>query len=136
MKRGLLIALALVLAAALLAGCSSGKLPDGFVEADVLKEAENAVALLSAGDYASVEELFSAEMKAALSADSLKSALGPQLEKLGAYDSVTSSAVAGGKDDKLGEYAVAVLVCKYKNGSATYTISIDADAKICGLYMK
>jgi hypothetical protein len=36
----------------------------------------------------------------------------------------------------VGDYAVAVLVCKYENGSATYTISIDADGLVCGLYMK
>jgi outer membrane murein-binding lipoprotein Lpp len=136
MKKMSALLLALALCALALAGCSSGKLPDGFVKEDVLKEAESAVQLLSAGDYDGVEKLFSDAMKSALDADALQKALGPQLQKLGKFDSVTSSAAAGGKNSQIGEFATAVLVCKYENGSATYTISIDADGKICGLYMK
>jgi len=136
MKKFRFLALALALALAALAGCSSGSLPEGFVKEDVQREAEDVVTLLSAGEYDTVEALFSSDMKAALDAAALEKALGPQLEKLGAFDSVTSEAVAGGKNDQVGDYAVAVLVCKYENGSATYTISIDADGLVCGLYMK
>ena len=136
MKKFLVLALAFALALSALAGCSSGKLPEGFVKEDVVKEAEDAVKLLSDGDYDSMEKRFSSDMKTALDADALEKALSPQLEKLGAFDSVTSTAVTGGKNDQVGDYAVAVLVCRYENGSATYTVSIDADGFICGLYMK
>ena len=62
MKKFWFLALALALALTALAGCSSGSLPEGFVKEDVQREAEDVVTLLSAGEYDSVEALFSSDM--------------------------------------------------------------------------
>lgn len=48
-----------------------------------------------------------------------------------------SAAAASQESKSTGEnYAVAVLVCKYENASLTYTIFMDVDLNIVGMYMK
>lgn len=75
-------------------------------------------------------------MKEALDADGLEDALGTQLDSLGAFKEFKTEATQGGSDSEIGDYAIAVLICEYEEGSATYTISIDSAGNICGLYMK
>ena len=119
----------------LLCGCKAAPLPEGFSEEAVLSTAKEAIALLSVQDYDGAYELFSADMKAGLDAAGLESALGAQLKALGGFVEYKSTAVAGANNDDVGDFAVSVLVCKYENGSATYTISVDSDGLICGLFM-
>lgn len=132
-KLGVLLACLLIMS--VLAACGSKPLPEGFVEEEVLSEAENVVALLSARDYEGVTALFSPAM-AELDAAKLETSVGPSLDALGAFDRIKSKSTTGGRNDTVGNYATAVLVCEYEKGNATYTISIDEDGKICGLYMK
>ena len=67
----------------------------------------------------------------------LEKALIQQLSDLGAFVEYKSVMAAGTKDQKTQEdYAVVVVTAVYQNGNATYTISVDRDLAVVGLYMK
>ncbi len=136
MKKSMVLLLCLLCLLGLLSACGGNALPEGFNEEDVLAQAENVVGLLSARDYTGVAELFSPEMAAELDAAALELALDDSLGSLGSFESFGTEVVAGGSSESIGDFAVAVLRCKYENGKAIYTISIDRDGNLCGLYMK
>lgn len=120
----------------LLGACAGTALPDGFTEADVLASAENVITLLSCGEYEAVADTFSTQMAQALDAEGLEAAIGSRLDALGGFGAFKSRATTGKSDAVIGDFAVAVIVCSYENGTATYTISIDENGNVCGLYMK
>lgn len=119
-----------------MSACLGGGLPEGFDADKVKEQAENTVQLLSDGRYDAVVEMFSPQLKGDLSADALESALGGQLETLGAYTGVKSMSMGGSETEGIGEYVVVVMACNYENGSAIFTISVDSNYQLCGLYMK
>lgn len=129
-----LIALALLICLSL--GACAAALPEGFSQEDVSVRARETVSLLNDRDYGAVVETFDATMKEALDEARLREAFDGPLDRLGAFADFKSEALAGKSDPKIGEYAVAVLVCSYENGTATYTISINAEGEVCGLFIK
>ena len=110
-------------------------LPEGFDGEEVLKSARSVVAQLSEKNYTGVAEQFSSVMEG-LDEKTLSETIDQKLDALGTFVSVTSEDLTGGSSETIGECATAVLVCEYENGTATYTISIDKDGRICGLYAK
>ena len=118
-----------------LVSCSQKSLPDGFEGDEVLKGARGIVEQLSGKDYTGVVEQFSSVMEG-LDEETLSETMDQKLDELGAFVSITSEALTGGSSEKTGDFATAVLVCEYQNGSATFTISFDKEGWICGLYMK
>ena len=135
-KATLALSMAVLCLCLLLGACFAGKLPEGFVKEDVISKAEGVITLLSSKDYEGTAATFSDKMGKSLDAKSLESAIGSQLDDLGEFKEFKSEATVGKKDATIGDYAVAVIVCAYENGSATFTISIDANGDTCGLYMK
>ena len=93
------------------------------------------MAQLSEKNYTGVAEQFSSVMEG-LDEKTLSETMDQKLDALGTFVSVTSEDLTGGSSETIGEFATAVLVCEYENGTATYTISIDKDGRICGLYAK
>lgn len=136
MRKRMFMLFTLLYAAAIACACSLNALPEGFEEKSVLAKAQSVVHLLINEDYESVAGTFSAQMSARLDARALKNALGDSVKRLGAFKEYISMAATGSSDAEIGDFAVAVLVCAYEGGTATYTISIDSDGKVCGLYMK
>ena len=136
MKRKLKFLGSLLITVCLLTACTALALPEGFEEEAVSDRAEYVVEQLSVQDYEGVAAIFSPEMSAVLDAAGLETALGSTIEALGTYEGVTSTSMMGGSSESAGAYAVAILVCKYQNGQAIYTISIDQNNMVCGLYMK
>jgi len=136
MKKLILNVVIILLILSLCACGQSQALPEGFDEGEVLAAAEKAIELVSAGDYETLFGMFSAEMSSALSPEDLEAALSPVIEKLGAFKSFKAEATAGGSNEQIGEFAIAAIICEYENGKATYTISIDEDGMVCGLYVK
>lgn len=139
MKRLITLSLSFVVlmtAVLTMSSCFGRSLPDGFEADKVREQAENAVQLLSDGQYDEVVEMFSPELRAELNAEELESALGGQLEALGAYTGVKSVSMGGAEAGNIGEYVVAVMACTYENGSAIFTISVNSDYQLCGLYMR
>jgi|GEM_PF-680794 len=134
-------AAAAVLLAVAFAGCSAQKfedLPAGYDKDKVTAAAQNVAALMSAGDYATISDtLVREDLKTQLSADVLKNAAEKVMPKAGAFASLGDAAVGGYKDPKTQEeYAVAVIPVKYENQTVTYTLFLNADLKIVGLYLK
>ncbi|MBQ7999645.1 MAG: DUF3887 domain-containing protein [Ruminococcus sp.] len=120
----------------LLCGCnmSGTSLPAGMDPDKTLSRAQEIAMSISKGEFDSAEDSFSEEMKAQLSTEDLNDAL-EKMEKKGAITKYLSWSMRGASDDEAGEYAVVVLVCKCENGSATFTICLNKDSKICGLSM-
>lgn len=128
------IVLALVLVLGL-GGCAAG-LPSGFEAETVEQKAHEIVGYLNARDYAAVERAEREDVRSALGASVLEQALGEMLNGLGAFKQIDSTTLTSTKGESGEEYAVAVVTASYENGKAVYTISIDADLLVVGLYMR
>lgn len=118
-----------------LAGCGAAKLPEGFSEEQVYAKALDCVELLSAGEYEELSSSVREELKASLSPQVLEEALGETLAAAGSFLEVKDKA-AGSGGGSGEEFAVVVLECEFENASHTFTISLDKDLMIVGLYMK
>ena len=129
-----LLAFSLILS---LAACSSNKLADIYNEDEVVARAKSFVETVNSLDYDAVVSEIREDLQSQVSADSLEAAWGPMLSDSGAFKEYTTVVAYGQKDKTTDEdYAVCVLVCKYENASRTFTISMDKDLEIVGLYMK
>lgn len=136
MKKLCLSLLTLLLALSL-AACASAELAEGFDETEVKTRAKELVATINTQDYDAVVAEIREDLQGQLSAQSLEDAWAPLLEKSGAFETFSSVAAYGQADKATGEnYAVCVLVCKYENASRTFTLSMDEDMELVGLYMK
>lgn len=120
-----------------LSACSSTKLSDAFKEDEVISRAEKTVAVISTLDYDAIVPEFRDDLESQVTPEQLENAWSKQLNAAGKFVKYSSETVFGQKDKSTGEdYAVAVLVCKYENSTLTYTISMDKDLNIIGMYMK
>jgi len=136
MKKVLVPMMAIILILAL-AACSSNKLASSFDKDKVVSRAEELVQTVNTFDYGTVVSALRKDLQTQLTADKLEASWGSQLKAAGNFVEFSSEAVYGTKDKSTGEsYAVAVLVCKYENATLTYTISMNSNLEIVGLYMK
>ena len=120
-----------------LAACSAPTLSDKFDEDEVIGRSKQMVSLLNQFDYEAVVSEFREDLQAQLSAEELESALDETLVSAGAFKSVSSSAAYSQQNDAANEeYATCVLVCDYESAKLTFTISMDEELDIVGLYMK
>jgi len=133
----LLSPVAAVLLILALTACSSSKLAEGFDTDTVKTQTEALINLTNDQNFDGVVAMIREDLQSQVTADSLETGWKPLLDSSGAFEKISSTAVYGQKDQSTGEnYAVCVAVCKYANTSRTFTISMDTDYKIVGLYMK
>lgn len=131
------IILLTMLVMGVLTACGAGKLSENYVEDDVITKAEQVVELFNDKDYQAVTDMVREDLQEQLSADVLKSALDEKLTAAGEFMEYSQSATAGQQDKSTGEdYAIVVLICKYQNSNLTFTISMDEDMNLVGIYMK
>lgn len=130
--------ISMILCLATLCGCgvSGTSLPKGMNPDKALSQAQGIAMSLSKGEFETVAEQFSEEMSSQLTLEDLRETLEDEVEKHGAITKYLSWSMRGASDDETGEYAVVVLVCKCEKGSATFTVCLDKNSKICGLYMR
>lgn len=129
--------LLVMLVMSVLTACGAGKLSENYVEDDVIAKAQQVVELFNEKDYQAVTDMVREDLKEQLSADVLKNALDEKLTSAGEFVEYSQSAAAGQQDKSTGEdYAIAVLICKYENSNLTFTISMDEDMNLVGIYMK
>lgn len=112
-------------------GCGASKLSSNYNEEDLKTSSENVVNYLVEGKYDEVINMGSDELKNQLTADQLKEAYSPLQDKLGKYEKV-DKIVFQEKDG----IAIAVLIAKYENGKAQFTLSFNSDMKMVGIYIK
>ena len=114
---------------------SETKLPEGFDKTRVYKTSKNFITRLNNREYDRCYRRFNEDMQGAMDRYKLQSTLDSVLGSLGAFVrfqgvSVTPKKILGQ------DYAVCTVKCRYENGAATYTISLDKDLHIGGLYIK
>ena len=120
-----------------LAGCGIPQLSDSFDEKQVKTTAETVIETVNSGDYDAVVDMVREEYQDQITADVLEDAYAEKMDELGEFDSFKTEAVTGASDKNFdGELAMAVVVCTYENGSATFTLFFDTDYAITGIYMK
>ena len=135
-RRIVVALLALALSLGLFA-CAGKPLPEGFVQEDVGTSAEEIVGLATMGDYDSIVASLREDLKASVTADSLKESWGPIFEKAGAFESVTKTVFSGTEDKSTKEeYAVVQVQVKHADAKLLYTLSFDKDLALVGLYLK
>lgn len=136
MKKALIVLLAFALLLSFVA-CASSKLADIFKEDEVTDRAKSVVATINTLDYDAIVSVMREDLQSQVTADTFENAWGPLLNDAGAFVEFKTVVTYGQKDKTTGDdYAVCVLVCKYENASQTFTISMDKDLEIIGLYMK
>jgi len=136
MKKAMVLMMALALTW-LLAACGGAQLADIYDQDEVTARAEDVVSLINDRDYEAVTALVREDLRDQLTADTLRDAWDATLDKSGAFQEYKSETVIGQKSKSTGEdYAVAVLVGQYENGARTFTISMDQNLDLVGIYMK
>ncbi|PKM72115.1 MAG: hypothetical protein CVU91_10290 [Firmicutes bacterium HGW-Firmicutes-16] len=136
MKKLLLPILVVILILSL-AACSSNKLADIYKEDEVIAKAKNVVETINTQDYDAVVAFVREDLQSQLTADSLESVWKPMLDESGVFKDYKTVVAYGQKSKSTSEeYAVCVLVCTYENATRTFTISLDKDLAVVGMYMK
>lgn len=136
MKKIIVSAIAFIMLLSL-AACSSAKLADVYKEDDVVNKAKSVVDTINTQDYDAVVALVRSDLQAQLTADALESAWKTQLDESGAFKEYKTVVTYGQKSKSTDEdYAVCVLVCTYESATRTFTISLDKDLAVVGMYMK
>lgn len=121
----------------MLTGCGSTKLAEGFDEAVVTETAKEVVGLMNDEDYQAICDMFSDDLKDALTPEKLEESLGQIVTDRGDFKEIQNVAVVGQKiKDTEEDAAVAVVVASYENNKNTYTISFNKDMKLIGFFMK
>lgn len=132
-KRYFVVPAALAL---LLALCTGGsELPEGFDKNKVLLKSKQFIKRLNARDYQGCFGSFNEMMKGSFSLEKMESTMNPIFDVLG--DFVRVKGVSLTSKHALGtDYAVCTVKCIYENGPANFTLSLDPDLRIGGLYIK
>ena len=119
-----------------LTGCSKSELPAGMEQAAVEEKGKEIIELINAGNYQGVMEQANEELKAAVTAQELETALAETMNKLGAMTEYVKF-VTGGADSKEAgaQYGVTMITVKYEEGKARFTLSFDMDMKLAGIYV-
>ncbi len=131
------ILIAVLVFTIMLSACTSTKLADIFDEDSVIERAKGIVELVNAYDFEAVNAQLRDDLQDQLTAGQLKDALEGKLVNAGAFVDYQSSAAVGQKSKSTGEdYATVVLVGEYEKGTIVFTITMDANLEIVGLYAK
>ena len=119
----------------LLICAGENRLPEGFDKNAVYKTARNFILSLNKKEYSRCYSLFNEKMQTAMDREKLQSTLDSVLESLGGF--VRFKGISAAPKKILGQdYAVCTVKCVYENGNATYTLSLDSNLHIGGLYIK
>lgn len=120
-----------------LSGCQ-GKLSDKFDEEKVKDAAKEIVTKVNEGKTEDVyNNAFSSAMRNAIELEDLQENLAYTLDKIGEFESFEKTEVAGIEDKDTGtEYATVMVLAKYKDGKAMFTISFDTDMQCSGFFIK
>ena len=120
-----------------LSACTSGKLADIYDENIVTERAKEVVEMINSQDYDKVNAEIRDDLQDRLTSNQLKDAIGAKLVEAGAFIEYQSITTLGQKSKTSGEdYATVVLVGKYEKSTVVFTITMDSNLDIVGLYVK
>jgi hypothetical protein len=120
-----------------LSACTSVKLADIYDENIVTERAKEVVEMINSQDYDKVNAEIRDDLQDRLTSNQLKDAIGAKLVEAGAFIEYQSITTLGQKSKTSGEdYATVVLVGKYEKSTIVFTITMDSNLDIVGLYVK
>ncbi len=121
----------------MLSACGSIKLADIYDENEVIDRAKEVVNVINTHDYDAIQAELRDDLEDKVTPDQLKSAWEKTLSDAGDFQDYKSITTVGQKSKSTGEdYAQVVLVCNYENSTLIYTIVMDANLDIVGMYLK
>ena len=121
-----------------LSACASAvKLADIYDENIVTERAKEVVEMINSQDYDKVNAEIRDDLQDQLTSSKLKDVIGAKLVEAGAFIEYPSITTLGQKSKTSGEdYATVVLVGKYEKSTLVFTITMDSNLDIVGLYVK
>jgi len=120
-----------------LSACTSAKLADKYDENIVTERAKKVVEMINSQDYDKVNAEIRHDLQDQLTSDKLKDAIGAKLVEAGAFIEYQSATTLGQKSKTSREdYATVVLVGKYEESVIVFSITLDSNLDIVGLYVK
>jgi hypothetical protein len=120
-----------------LSACNSVKLADIYDENIVIERAKEVVEMINSQDYDKVNAEIRDDLQDQLTSNKLNDAIGAKLVEAGAFIEYPSITTLGQKSKTSGEdYATVVLVGKYEKSTIVFTITMDSNLDIVGLYVK
>ena len=138
-KLSALLTAIFLLCSLLLSGCSKATpLPEGMEEEAVGKAAREVVALLVAGEYQSVADLFRPDMQQTYSvtAQTIEDLMAI-VSNAGAFVKAEETLVLGGENKNFSEpYAAVAVYCEHEEKNIVYEMSFDLDMALIGLAAK
>ncbi|MHB8134978.1 MAG: DUF3887 domain-containing protein [Anaerolineaceae bacterium] len=121
----------------ILSGCASTKLADIYDENSVMERGKEVVEIINTQDFDLVNAELRDDLEDQLTAEQLKDSIGQKLFDAGSFIEFQSITAIGQKSKSTGEdYATAVLVGKYDNSTLVFTITMDSNLDIVGLFLK
>ena len=139
MRKKLVLALTVLSALLLLAGCkvSGHPLPEGMEEDAVLEQGREVVAMLNAGEWREVYDLLRSDARETSSPEAIRSYMEEHLSKAGAYQKEDEAMATGQALKDTGEeYGTAVLYCKHEKKSVIYRVAYSTDMELMGVQVK
>jgi hypothetical protein len=120
-----------------LTACTSTKLADIYDENIVTERAKEVVEMMNAQAFDKVNAEIRDDLQDQLTSSKLNEVIGAKLAEAGAFIEYQSITTLGQKSKASGEdYATVVLVGKYEKSTVVFTISMDSNLDIVGLYVK
>lgn len=121
----------------ILSACTSTKLAEIYDENSVIERGQEIVEIINTQDFDLVNAELRDDLEDQLTSDQLKEAMGQKLNEAGSFVEYQSISTLGQKSKTTGEdYATVVLVGKYENGTLVFTITMDSNLDLVGLYLK
>lgn len=135
-KRIMCIIMTAILLMLLAAGCAS-KLSAKFEEGEVQEKAEKIAELSCTGKISEAYGMLSDMMKAQVTEDQIRAGIEGTIEPLGEFEKISGTNISGQKDKDTGtEYALAIVIARFSDGKAQFTISFDTNMNCVGFYIK
>lgn len=123
--------LMMALSCVMLVGCSSSKLSESFDEQELKTTTEEVIQMLCNGEYDKIEAMSNQVLIDAKVTDKLGEVWEPLAKELGKFESYEKEAVVGNDND-----ATVIIITKFENGKAKFTISYNEDMQLIGFFIK
>lgn len=121
----------------IISACTSTKLAEIYDENIVIERGQEVVEIINTQDFDLVNAELRDDLEDQLTSNQLKEAMGQKLIDAGSFVEYPSISTLGQKSKSTGEdYATVVLVWKNENSTLVFTITMDSNFDLVGLYLK
>ena len=121
----------------MMSACTSTKLADIYDENIIIERAKKVVEIINSQDFDSVNAELRADLQDQLTSSKMNDTIGVKIVAAGPFVKYQSISTLGQKSKSTGEdYASVVLVGEYEKGTVVFTITMDSNLDIVGIYVK